>query len=78
MIEDPNARLLEFADGLRQRRIAHVPAMTQKALAELLGWPETTVSLIERGTQAVTEPELTEWARVLACPARNSTHCSRN
>ncbi|WP_033290440.1 helix-turn-helix domain-containing protein [Amycolatopsis jejuensis] len=70
MNEDPNVRLLEFADGLRQRRIAHAPVTTQKALAELLGWREMKVSLIERGKQAITEPELTEWTRVLGVPAK--------
>lgn len=65
MTGDPNGRLLEFADRLRQHRIAHTPKITGKALAEMLGWGPMKISLIERGRQPITEPELTEWARVL-------------
>ncbi|WP_329064849.1 helix-turn-helix domain-containing protein [Amycolatopsis sp. NBC_01480] len=68
MTEDPTSRLLAFADQLRQHRVAHTPKLTGKALGELLGWRPMKVSLIERGRQAITEPELTQWARALDMP----------
>jgi transcriptional regulator with XRE-family HTH domain len=67
--EDPSARMLEFADQLRQHRIAHTPKMTGQGLAALLGWRPMKVSLIERGRQSITEPELSDWARILGVPA---------
>lgn len=68
MTEDPTPRLLAFADQLRQHRVAHTPKLTGKGLGELLGWKPMKVSLIERGRQIITEPELTQWARALAMP----------
>ncbi|WP_020660876.1 helix-turn-helix domain-containing protein [Amycolatopsis benzoatilytica] len=68
MTEDPTPRLLAFADQLRQIRVARTPKLTGRALAELLEWGPMKVSLIERGKQVVTEPELTQWARALGVP----------
>lgn len=68
MSEDPTPRLLAFADQLRQHRVARTPKLTGKALASMLGWGPMKVSLIERGRQIITEPELTQWARALDLP----------
>lgn len=43
--------------------------MTQRALADLLGWPQAKVSKLETGSQTATPDDLAEWARAVGQPA---------
>jgi transcriptional regulator with XRE-family HTH domain len=44
--------------------------LTQREVAQRLGWSQTTVSMIEKGSKRVTVVELVELAEVLGFSAR--------
>lgn len=54
-----------FGARLRDLRDSHVPAVSGRALAGLLGWPQSKISRLETGRQTPTIAEVTAWMDAL-------------